>query len=104
MASESIAHSASGLMGCWPFTGNYQVQSNPVNTDNEGTIESVCINGVSVLEGLEKEKCKEFLSAGTKQTVPNKEVSVLNGRPWSGGDCTYLPAIVQFRIKNYRWI
>ena len=83
MASESIAHSASGLIRARgiiikysPYTGNYQIQSNPVNTDNEGTIESVCINGVSVLEGLEKEKCKEFLSAGTKQTVRNKEVSV----------------------------
>ena len=58
-----------------------QSSENRSNADNEETIESVCINGVFVLEGLEKEKCKEFLSPGTKQTVPNKEVSVLSGRP-----------------------
>ena len=32
------------------------VQSNPVDTDNEGAIESVRINGVSVLSGLNLEK------------------------------------------------
>ena len=37
---------------------NFQnkLQSNPVNTDSEGAIESVHINGVSVLSGLSLEK------------------------------------------------
>ena len=38
-------------------------ESNPVNTDTEGTIESVHINGVFVLNG--------FLSQGTKKTFRN---------------------------------
>ena len=54
------------------------VQSNPVNMDTEGAIESVrSVNGVSVLTGLNLEKCKGFLSPGAKQTVRNNEVSVL---------------------------
>ena len=32
------------------------IQSNPVNTDIEGSVESVCINEVSVLSGLNLEK------------------------------------------------
>ena len=46
----------------------------------EGAIENVCIKVVSVLRG--------FLSSEANQTVCNNEVSVLNGCPWSGGDCT----------------
>ena len=32
------------------------IPSNSVNTDTEGPIESVCINGVSALKGLNLEK------------------------------------------------
>ena len=55
------------------------VQSNPVYTDTEGAIESVRINGVSVLTGWNLEKCEGFLSPGAKQTVCNNEVSILCG-------------------------
>ena len=33
-----------------------EIQSNPVNTDIEGSVESVRINGVCVLSGLNLEK------------------------------------------------
>ena len=33
-----------------------EIQSNPVNTDIEGSVESARINGVSVLSGLNLEK------------------------------------------------
>ena len=46
--------------------GYKMVQSNPINTDTEGTIESVRINRVSLW---------------TKQTVGNNEVSILGGCP-----------------------
>ena len=72
------------------------MKSNPVTTDTERVIESVRIRRVesrenvrallpqgqsklSVLSGLNLEKCKGFLSPGTKQTVSNNEVSVLRG-------------------------
>ena len=58
------------------------VQSNPVTMDTKGAIESVPINGVSVLSG--DRKCKGFLSPRTKQTVHNNKVSVLSGCPQSG--------------------
>ena len=46
---------------------NNKVQANLVNTDTEGAIESVRVNGVSVLSGLNLEKkCKGILSHGTK--------------------------------------
>ena len=48
------------------------MQSNPVNTDTEGAIESVRINGVS---GRNLEKYEGFLSPGTKQPVRIKRVS-----------------------------
>ena len=52
------------------------IQSNPVSTDTEGTIESVfTINRVSILN-LEKNR-KSF--PGTMQTVCNNEVSLLGG-------------------------
>ena len=51
------------------------IQSNPVSTDTEGGIESVCTNRVSILN-LEKNG-KSF--PGTMQTVCNNEVSVLGG-------------------------
>ena len=51
------------------------MQSNPVNTDTEGAIESVRINGVSVLTGRNLEKYEGFLSPGTKQPVRIKRVS-----------------------------
>ena len=52
------------------------IQSNPVSTDTEGVIESVCtINRVSILN-LEKNR-KSF--PGTMQTVCNNEVSLLGG-------------------------
>ena len=47
------------------------VQSDNVNTDTEGVVESV-------------RKCKGFLSLGTKKTASNDEVSVLSGCPKSG--------------------
>ena len=50
------------------------MQSNPVNTDTEGAIESVRINGVSVLTGRNLEKYEGFLSPGTKQPVRIKWV------------------------------
>lgn len=40
--------------------------------DTEGAIENVHINGVSVLNRWNLEKCKGFLYPGTKQTVCNK--------------------------------
>ena len=50
--------------------------------DTELTIENVCINVVSVLNGLnvEENQCQAF-SPGTKKTVHNNEVSVLSGCP-----------------------
>ena len=42
-------------------------ESNPVNTDTEGTIESVDINGLFVLNG--------FLSQGTKKTFRDGPVA-----------------------------
>ena len=57
------------------------IQSNPVTMDTEVAIESDCINGVSVLSGFYLTKCMGFPSPGTKQTVHNNEVSVLNGCP-----------------------
>ena len=38
-------------------------QSDPVNTDTEGAIESVCINGVSVLVDF-RENVRAFFSQG----------------------------------------
>ena len=52
----------------------------PLNRDTKGAIESVRIEGVSVLSGLNLEK-KGFLSPRTKQTVCNNEVSILSGCP-----------------------
>ena len=43
----------------WIYTTTvvmFKLQSNPVNTGTEGAIESVHINGVSVLSGLNLEK------------------------------------------------
>ena len=63
---------------------NNKVQSNLVNTDTEGAIESVRIHGASVLSRLNLEKkCKGILSQGTKQTVRKHEVSVLSWCPQS---------------------
>ena len=63
-----------------PETGYLkQKQPNPNNMNTKGAIESVRINGMSVLCGLNQRKCKGFLSQGTKQTVCNKEVSLFNG-------------------------
>ena len=53
------------------------MQSNPVNTDTKGGgggIESVCINGVSLLGRLNWKKCKGFVSPGKEQTVRYNEV------------------------------
>ena len=57
------------------------LQSYPDNTDTEGTIESLRINGVSAISGLNSEKMYGLLSLGTKQTFRNNEVSVLSGCP-----------------------
>ena len=47
------------------------VQSNPVNMDTEGTIESVrSVNGVSVLTGLNLEKCKGLSFPRGKTNCP----------------------------------
>ena len=54
--------------------------ANPLNKDTKGAIESVRIEGVSVLSRLNLEK-KGFLSTRTKQTVYNNEVSILSGCP-----------------------
>ena len=45
------------------------MQSNLINMDTEGAIESPHINGVSVLSGLNLEKIngRSYLSPGTKQ-------------------------------------
>ena len=56
------------------------LHSNPINT--ERAIESVHINGMSVLSGLNLEKnqnVSDFFAPGTKQTVCNNEVSILGG-------------------------
>ena len=57
------------------------VQSHPVNrdTDREGAIESVRINGVSVLSGLNLEKTGglSFRPQGQNQNVRNNEEPVL---------------------------
>ena len=52
------------------------ILSNPLDTDSEGAIKSVRINGVSVLSGFRK-NVRGFLFPGAKQTVRNNEVSVL---------------------------
>ena len=55
------------------------IQSNPVNTDPKGTIESVP-------RRVEfRKKFKGFLSPGTKQTVRNNEVSLLSRCPQKAG-------------------
>ena len=45
--------------------------------DTERAIESVRVNGVSVLSAYRKFKC--LLPPGTKQTVRNKQVSIKQG-------------------------
>jgi len=55
------------------------LQSNPVNFEAVRHIESVRANGVSVIAGLIKRKCKGFLCLGIKQTVYTNEVFVLSG-------------------------
>ena len=61
------------------------IQSNAVKTDSEGGIESVRINGVSVLSGLNLEKMfNGFLFSGTKQPVRKNEVSELSRCPYGG--------------------
>ena len=55
------------------------IQSNPVNTDTNGTIESVP-------KRVEfRKKIKGFLPPGTKQTVRNNEVSFLSRCPQKAG-------------------
>ena len=49
------------------------LQSNPVNIEAVRAIESARFDGVSVIAGSIKRKCKGFLSLGTKQTVCNNE-------------------------------
>ena len=65
------------------------VQSNPVNMDTEGAIESVCINGVSTDSRWNLEEMKGFLFPVTKQTIRNSEVSILraSGVRKAGFDC-----------------
>ena len=46
------------------------IQSNPVNTDIEGSVESVCINEVSVLSGLNLEKMKGLSFPRDKANCP----------------------------------
>ena len=55
-----------------------------INRDNERAIGSVHINGMSVLSGLnlgKNQNVSDFFGPGTKQTVCNNDVSVLNGCP-----------------------
>ena len=54
------------------------IQSDPVNTDIEGSVESVRINEVTVLSGLNLEKMKRFFSPGTKQSVRKRGSTVVN--------------------------
>ena len=64
---------------CWsPHAFLMLIQSNPVNTDIEGSVKSVCINGVPVLSGLNLEKMKGVFSPGTKQTVRKRGSTVVN--------------------------
>ena len=75
---------------CENSLDNMQVgQSNPVNMDTEGAIESVWINGVCADNRLNLEEMKGFLFPGTKQTVHNSEVSILraSGVRKAGFDC-----------------
>ena len=51
------------------------VQSNAVNTETEGAIESACIKRV------ELENMEEFSSPPTKKTVRNNEVSISSRCP-----------------------
>ena len=64
------------------------IRLNPVSTDSEGGvggIESVRINGVSVLTGLNFVKMfKGFLFSRTKQIVRKNEESELSGCPYGG--------------------
>ena len=61
---------------------NNKVQSNLINTDTEGAIESVHDHGVSTLSGLNLEKkCKGIFSPGTKQTVRKHVVSISSWCP-----------------------
>ena len=62
------------------YSNKYSIARRANNKDTKGAIESVRIEGVSVLSGLNLEK-KGFLSPRTKQTVYNNEVSILSGCP-----------------------
>ena len=55
------------------LTADLVLQSNSVNIEAVRAIESVRIDGVSVVVGSIKRKCKGLLSLGTKQTVCNNE-------------------------------
>ena len=54
-----------------------QAQSNPVNRDTEGGLESVCIKWIEFRENV-----RPFFPQGQSQLCDNK-VSVLRGCPWS---------------------
>ena len=69
------------------------LKSNPINTDTERAMESVRINGVSVLSGLHLEKLQEL---GTRKTVRNGEVSLLStGVRKAGLDSTRKSTLTQ---------
>ena len=48
---KGIAHYNQVDSAVCEISFDYQIQSNPINMDTEGTMESVRINGVSVLSG-----------------------------------------------------
>ena len=62
-------------------TALLEIQSKLFNTITERVIESVCINGVSVLSGLNLEKILGLSFPRANQTVHSNEVSTLGGCP-----------------------
>ena len=54
-----------------------QAQSNPVNKDTEGGLESVCIKWIEFRENV-----RPFFAQGRSKLCDNK-VAILRGCPWS---------------------
>ena len=62
-------------------TGLLEIQSKLFNMVSEGVIESVRVNGVTVLSGLNLEKIQGLSFPMANQTVHSNEVSILGGYP-----------------------
>ena len=73
---------------------NNKVQSNLVNTDTEGAIESVHVHRVSTLSGLNLEKkCKGIFPRGQSKLCVNMWCPYQAGVPKAGLDCSHNAAV-----------